>query len=198
MATLRELADLLPNGFHDAQVSSCAIDFVVAAMATIPTGAFSARFWVGSWNSFIHIAGAQAEVTWAHSAAASTRFFLNVDLDIESTEDMGPLAAALEPYAYELERPPGRASFELNQSVWGNMPEHLILEFVRAVKALPPAARGIWDRAQNRTFDIGIQSGRHPFHETYPLRPGALRAAAEIGAAIAVTVYALAPEDDAV
>ena len=41
MATLQELADTLPNGFHDAEVSSCAIDFV----ARIVT--FELSIWMG-------------------------------------------------------------------------------------------------------------------------------------------------------
>jgi hypothetical protein len=37
------------------------------------------------------------------------RVFLNVDLDVESSDDLTPLAKALEPTVYALERPPGRA-----------------------------------------------------------------------------------------
>jgi hypothetical protein len=259
MATLEEVAGGLPNGFHDAQLSSCAMDFVartvtfklsiwigdqrdaeryrdaelkisglglcafdapdprypfadrrrlavdlcdadpaVAATSARPENAFAARFWVANWNSFIHLTGTHAELAWsAGSASTSHGFFLNVDLDIESSEDMAPLAAALEPHAYELERPPGRASFELGEPVSPRAPEPLIREFVRLVEALPPAARAIWDRAQARVFDIGIQSSRHPFQETHSIGPDTLRAAAAIGAGITVTVCGLAPEDDA-
>jgi hypothetical protein len=125
------------------------------------------------------------------SVQPSERFFLNVDLDVDSSEDLGPLAAAFEPVAYSLERPFGHASFELNVPVSPVEPEPLILEFVRLVIQLPSSAREIWDRASRRVFDIGIQSGRRPFRETYRLAPGALRAAADVGAEIAVTVYPL-------
>jgi hypothetical protein len=259
MATLQELAETLPNGFHDAQVSSCAVDFVartvtfdlsiwvgdetdseryrratlkvaglvfcafdppdprypfadgrplevdlcdadptVAATAALPDGAFAARLWVANWNSFIHLAGTHAGLAWTDSATStSAGFFLNVDLDIESVEDLAPLVASFEPHAYELERPPGRASFELSQPASPTTPEPLIREFVRVVGRLPPAVRGLWDRAPKRVFDIGIQSGRRPFQESHPLGPDTLRAAADIGAGIAVTVYALAADDDA-
>ena len=125
----------------------------------------------------------------------SERFFINVDLDVDSNDDLRPLAEAFEPAAYSLERPAGHASFELNVPVSPVEPEPLILEFIRLVIQLPPAAREIWDRASRKVFDIGIQSGRRPFRETYRLTPGALRAAADVGAEIAVTVYALNTDD---
>ncbi len=256
MTTLRELADGLPNGFHDAQVSACAINYVngsvtfellvwmgderereryraarlkvtgllfcafeppdprypfaagaplvvdlceadpaVPAIAALPASAFSGRLWVASWNAFIHLAGTHAELSWT-DVSPQARFFLNVDLDIESSGDLLPLVQALEPHAYSLERPPGRASFELAEPVSPTTPEPLILEFVRAVRALPPAARAVWSHARKRVLDIGIQSGRRPYQETHRLQPETLRAVADVGAEIAVTVYSLAPEDD--
>ena len=124
------------------------------------------------------------------------RFFLNVDLDIDSGDDLRPLVQAFEPDAYQLERPAGRVSFELNAAVLPTQPEPLILEFVRLVHQLPPSARAIWDRASKHVFDIGMQSGRRPFYQTHSLAPDTLRAAAEVGAEIAITVYALAGDND--
>lgn len=256
MTTLREIAEGLPNGFHDAQVDVCTIDFAARTLtfelalwvgddkeleryrgarlrvagllycafdppderypfaareplvidlcdpdpavpvnAALPPDAFSARFWVTSWNAFIHLAATSAELAWT-DAPRRSRFFLNVDLDIESSEDLAPLIAALEPHAYSLERPPGRASFELNQPVSPTSPEPLVVAFVRALNALPPPIRSIWDRAAKRTFDIGIQSARRPIQETHRLSPETLRLAADVGAEIAVTIYGLTIDDD--
>jgi len=242
----------LPNGFHDARVSACTIDFVgrkvafelqvwmgdetdreryrparlsvtglaycatdapdprypfadrvplvvdlcdadpaVRANAAIPPDAFSARFWVAGWNAFIHLAGTDAQLTWADRSQPE-RLFLNVDLDIDSAEDLSLLITALEPRAYSLARSAGRASFELSEPVQPTTPEPLILEFVRLVKGLPPQVRALWDRADRRVFDIGIQSGRGPFQEGHRLAPDTLRAAAEVEAEVAFTVYSLA------
>jgi hypothetical protein len=41
-----------------------------------------------------------------------------------------------------------------------------------------------------------MQSSRRPFQETHRLAPATLRAAADVDAEIAVTVYALLSEDD--
>jgi hypothetical protein len=121
--------------------------------------------------------------------------FINVDLDVESAEELGPLLDAMEPHAYSLERPPGQASFEVNEASPKD-PEVVILEFVGIVKSLPPAARKVWDSATKRVFDIGLQSGRHPFRQSYHIGIETLREAADIGAHIAITIYALDPADD--
>jgi hypothetical protein len=42
---------------------------------------------------------------------------LDVDLEIESQHDLQPLINEFEPAAYSLERPAGRACFELNSGV---------------------------------------------------------------------------------
>ena len=123
------------------------------------------------------------------------RFFVNVDLDIDSAEDLGPLVRALEPDACSLERPPGRASFELNVSVSLKSPEPLILAFVRVIANLTPDARAIWDRAARRTLDLGFQSGHRPHQETHRLSAATLHAVSTVGADIAVTVYGLEPAD---
>jgi hypothetical protein len=135
------------------------------------------------------------ELTQTSSQAPIERFFLNVDLDIETEADPSALIQALEPFAYSLERPPGRASFELNTPVAPLTPDPLILEFVRLVKLLPPDAADVWRRAARRTFDLGIQSLRRPFSESHRLAVETLRGAAEVGAEIGFTIYALADDE---
>src|SRR6185503_20281619 len=112
---------------------------------------------------------------------------LNVDLEIESEHDLQPLIDELEPVAYSLERPSGRACFELNSAVAPDDPQPLILEFVRLIQTLSPPARSSWDRASKRVFDIGFQSAPQPFQETFRFLLETLRAATEIGAELAVT-----------
>lgn len=115
---------------------------------------------------------------------------LNVDLEVESQHDLQPVVDAFEPAAYSLERPAGRACFELSEEVAQDDPTALICAFVSLVNSFSPAARESWDRATRRVFDVGVQSGRHPFHKAYCFRVETLRAVASIGAEISVTVYA--------
>jgi hypothetical protein len=139
------------------------------------------------------MAAAEEERDGSGADKGPVRFFVNVDLDLESSDDLTPLVTALEPHAYSLERPTGRASFELNEFDDAAGPEPIILEFVRLVTNLPPDARNLWDRASRRILDVGLQSSREPFHETHCLAAETLRAVAAIGAEIAITIYALDP-----
>jgi hypothetical protein len=118
------------------------------------------------------------------------QLLLNVDLELESRHDLQPLINDFEPVAYSLERPPGRACFELNSAVRPTDPEPLVLEFVRLVRALSAPGRSAWDRASKRVFDVGFQSTLQPFQETHRFASETLRAVAEIGAELAVTIYA--------
>lgn len=127
---------------------------------------------------------------------ASASLLLNVDLEVESAGDLAPLIEALEPAAYSLGRPPGHACFELNSAVSSGEPEPVILELVRLVGELPPAALSAWDSASRRVFDIGFQAASRPFQQTHHLKPATLRAIADIGAEVAITIYAPTPADD--
>jgi hypothetical protein len=135
-------------------------------------------------------------------SGARSRLLLNVDLEVESQHDLRSLIDELEPFAYSLERPPGRACFELNSAATLDKPELLVLEFVRIVQALSPSGRSAWDRASRRVLDIGFQSALRPFQETHCFAPETLHAVAEVGAELAVTIYAselgsLGGDDDA-
>jgi hypothetical protein len=70
--------------------------------------------------------------------------------EVESQHDLRSLIDELEPFAYSLERPPGRACFELNSAATLDNPELLVPEFVRIVQALSPSGRSAWDRASRR------------------------------------------------
>jgi len=123
-------------------------------------------------------------------------FFRNVDLDVHasvsSDAEFAVLIDGLAPVAFHLERPPGLATFELHQQPVE--PGPAILEFVRQIENLLPAARAFWDAATRRVFDIGFESGQEPhcpFHASYPLGPDVLAAVARVRGEIAITVYAL-------
>ena len=40
-------------------------DQTVPAIRALPSGVFAGRFYVSSWNAFIHVAGRDAQVSWA-------------------------------------------------------------------------------------------------------------------------------------
>lgn len=92
--------------------------------------------------------------------------FLNIDLDIESTEDIAPI----------IEEWGDRVSVHRNDRVDGvyygsfetafSGVEGIIEEYVSLIEGLSDSSRKIWDNAQKRDFDFGYESGTTPnnFH----------------------------------
>jgi catechol 2,3-dioxygenase-like lactoylglutathione lyase family enzyme len=117
------------------------------------------------------------------------RSFLNVDLELAVDIEPGALISAFEPHAVVLARPAGRVAFELNTPVCPSTPEPLVRRFAQLIKALPPEARQVWDRATQRVFDIGIHAFAGAPTEGHRLSLAALQDAVDIGAEIAITVY---------
>ena len=125
--------------------------------------------------------------------------FLNVDLDIWSNEPMGPLVRALGRDIFDLHVGPEGAGYSAHLEVSGSIArggaEGRIREFVRRIEALPARARRLWDGAQRREFNIGIDAGWKPRVFELKLKPATLRQAALVKAAIVVTIYAVREDE---
>ena len=121
--------------------------------------------------------------------------FLNVDLDIWSDEPLGPLVKALGRDIFDLHVGPEGALYSAHLEVSGSIArggaEGRIREFVRRIEALPARARRLWDGAQRREFNIGIDAGWKPRVFELKLQPTTLRKAALAKAGIVITIYAV-------
>jgi len=127
----------------------------------------------------------------------STTSFLNVDLDVASTQDLSPLVTALGRNVFALFTGKMRGRYETHLEL-GAQPrdaDWAIRKFVRLLTALPPAARRRWDSARQRDFNIGIQAGIAPHAFELGLAPETLEAAARLGARIVITLYAADPDN---
>ena len=118
--------------------------------------------------------------------------FLNVDLDVVGQFDLDPLVKALEVRGvfclhHGQQEEKWRASFELAGGA--ESPATTIEKLVYAVRRLDPAARGLWNGADERTFDLGIEAGAEPHAYHAALDTQVLRAIAEVGARLVITVY---------
>jgi hypothetical protein len=127
-------------------------------------------------------------------AAPAQTTFLNVDLDIRSRSPLEGLASAFGRGVIVLHVGPEGHHYvaHLETAITAPGPDRLIRRFVELIKRLPRAERRIWDRAQLREFNIGIQSAVTPPSYTLQLDPATVRAAASVNAGIGVTVYACA------
>jgi hypothetical protein len=121
--------------------------------------------------------------------------FLNVDLEVKSREPLDPLAADLgeevialfcgrwDPHTYF-------ASFEVAR-LSGDA-DSIIHWFCVLLAGLDEEARGLWDRALARSFNLGFESGENPRLEV-TLRPETVRRVADLNAELVITIYPPAP-----
>ena len=121
--------------------------------------------------------------------------FLNVDLDIFSRVPLDGLVHAMSDKVFALYvGGKGRnyeAHVELASSPTGITADRTIVAFTRLIKQLPPRHRRVWDQAQAREFNVGIEAGFKPPHAfEVRLKRRTIEAIAEVQATLVVTIYA--------
>ncbi len=118
--------------------------------------------------------------------------YLNVDLDIESNEDLSALVEDLGEDVFVLHHGLAKglnhASFSLTYALYSG-PDEAITGFCRLIQNLSPQARSIWDGCFSRVFDLGFECGKSPTRFYFELRPSTIRMVADIGASVAMTIY---------
>lgn len=128
-----------------------------------------------------------------HAAESAGTRFLNVDLDVFSRAPLDPLAAAFGGKVIVLYS--GRrgrrysAHFEVGGYVRNSQADRLIWRFVQLVKHLSRSARRLWDEADAREFNIGIDAAKSSPVFELRLRAETVAAVADIRGRIAVTIY---------
>jgi hypothetical protein len=127
--------------------------------------------------------------------------FLNVDLDVRAKSGLKKLIDAFAPRVFELGlESDDHKSFEINHTREeyfdaNGTPkrpsiDETILAFYNAVLALPPSAMTIWENAESRSFDIGIQGGNHPRQPRFLVSKENIARLSEMEAELVITVYA--------
>ena len=118
---------------------------------------------------------------------------LNVDLDIWSNSPLDDLVRAFGRRVFVLHAgKKGRrhaAHLELAREGASRGADALIRSFVALVRRLPPKGRALWNRAQRRDFNVGIQAASKPYSYELPLEAGTVRAAAAVNARVVFTIY---------
>lgn len=120
--------------------------------------------------------------------------FLNVDLDIESKDDLAPLAAELEPNTMVVHSRSESGRHALKIESWkraGSMegPDQRIHGLCQGVETLSPAGRELWQSASLRQFGVGYYATTKHVAAHFVLRTDTLERIARLGATLAVTVY---------
>ena len=129
--------------------------------------------------------------------------YLNTDLCLISTDDLTELVAAFKAGGVsllcphdELRAHEGRyfVAFEANE--FYTEPEPSIAAMLDVIEALPAPLRALWDRCQQREFNMGFDCGDEPWSYIQTLSPRLLERLAATGACLALTLYP-ATDDDA-
>ena len=124
--------------------------------------------------------------------------FLAVDLEIVSRFGLAELLQAFgQGVSVNRNEKVGRLhvlllSVDSMTRVQRNPENHLnavIQAVVEKVESLPVSLRRHWDTSKTKTFDIGIQAGKHPMSLELKISEQTLAAMVRIGARLQVTVY---------
>ena len=117
--------------------------------------------------------------------------FLNVDLEIESKQDISKLVADLEKTAmmlhYDKDDTRQLARIEANIDV--SSPDKAINHLCELVESCSRNALKQWLTCTKRTFDIGFQSGSKPKCFNQALHADTLLRISALGAGIEITLY---------
>jgi hypothetical protein len=120
--------------------------------------------------------------------------FLNVDLDIFSRVPLDPIVEAFGKKVFVLHVGKwGRrysAHVELSGSGADKRADLLVRRLVGLVKELPRGARRVWNEAESREFNLGIEAARRSQMFELRLQPETLEAVASVDGRIVITVYA--------
>ena len=120
--------------------------------------------------------------------------YANVDLDVYSQVPLDGFVAALGDEAFVLFVGGGRRKFEahleLASSHMAMSADDTIVALTRLIQGLPRAQRKVWDSAQRREFNIGIEAGLEPHGFELRLEQRTLKAITDVGGVLVITVYA--------
>lgn len=118
--------------------------------------------------------------------------FLNVDLEVLSKSDLSVFAKSFGSRRVSVlycDRQAEEFLAALELVTMRRTPEQLLARFCDLLEAMPPHAAKLWREASQRTFDIGIESGRSHPALALKISPATLARITALGATVAVTVY---------
>jgi hypothetical protein len=118
--------------------------------------------------------------------------FLNVDLDVYSRSDLQPRVNGFGKRAIALYVGRERMGYSAHLELAGferPSADATIRAFCTLIRALPKTERELWNGAKTREFSVGVQAGRQPFACDFRIEAQTIKAVAELGAVIVLTVY---------
>lgn len=119
-------------------------------------------------------------------------YFLNVDLDISSTNKLDPLALEMGKRITVLHSGPGpRAKqyyLRLETSKFYRSPDATIHALCNVIESLSSSGRKAWNAAQ-KEFNVGYELRKSERYSQFSLRTDTLKRIVKVGATLGVTYY---------
>ena len=119
-------------------------------------------------------------------------YFLNVDLDIESTSSLRSLVREFGQRASVMfsGRMNGRYCLFIESAGSDRHQDGTLRALCALIEGLSPPSRQVWDAAHRKEFDLGYESRLSSQRANrFRILPATLRRVAELGASVAVTLY---------
>lgn len=125
-------------------------------------------------------------------SSPKTTHFLNVDLDLFSKSNLQPLVTAMGDRVSVLYVGRHKGTFRAHLELAGlaKNADSTIRSFCRLIRGLPSTALKLWNHANHRDFNIGVQAGHQPAPYEIPLASETVTAASDLNARIVLTIYA--------
>ena len=119
--------------------------------------------------------------------------FLNVDLEIDSLEQLQPIIDdfgedVLVLYHGKNGNGFDFAAFEVSAES-DRDGDGIISTFCVLIENLSPESKSIWDKCHSKKFDVGFQSGDFPRSYQTEIRADTIERVAQLGASIVITIY---------
>lgn len=123
--------------------------------------------------------------------------YITADLAFDSPTSLDRIVAELDPAVsiHVHERGDDLHSVALGVAVEGS-PEQTVAHICGLLEGLSPPARRTWDQCTRRVVDVAFESGTLPLSVTYTLPAALVRRIADLGMAIAVTIYRVGSYSD--
>ena len=127
--------------------------------------------------------------------------FINIDLEITTTFDPRNLRKALERKCVvicckKISQRKWLLAVELNTGGRKLTANSVAGALCRIIESLPPAAKALWLKADNRTFDVGLNANLNRRVIVDLFRPQTILRMGDLRAHLACSVYALELEEE--
>ena len=115
--------------------------------------------------------------------------FLNIDLEIESKENIAPLVKEFEKHwiVFHFSENEGFYSASFETAEMSTI--KIINEYYRVISSLKGNLLDLWSNCLNKRFDIGFDSGESPSSFSYQLDKEVLKKITSVGGTINITIY---------